>query len=64
MRLKITSDGTIDGTRVADADTGELVELVTSVEFGVCVDNAPYALITVLNPVLVVECEGEIHDED
>jgi hypothetical protein len=56
MLLKIISDGTPRGTRVIDADTGELVEKVTHVDVHIDVDNIR-AWIQVVQPELDIIAE-------
>lgn len=51
MRLKIESDGTPTGTRVTNAETGELLEC-TSISFYHKADGIPSCEATVIFPKL------------
>lgn len=39
MKLKIISDGTASGTRIVNADTGDLVEDVTGIECSITAEG-------------------------
>lgn len=61
MRLKIISDGTTVNTRVVNADTGEEIELVSSIEFKIrAEDSVPSAVIEILKPLVEVVTEAEV----
>ena len=49
MKLKIISDGTIYGSRVLNAETGEEVERVRSVTWYHEANKMPYAIITLMD---------------
>jgi hypothetical protein len=52
VKLKIVCDGTVEGTKVVDAETGKELERVTSIEFlAFAGGTVPEATITVLNPL-------------
>jgi hypothetical protein len=53
MQIKIISDGTVQGTRVVDAVSGETIPGVQMVSFMASVDGVPEALMHVVG----VQCE-------
>lgn len=62
MRLKLISDGTIGGTKVVDARTGELVDNVVSVSFVASVDHEPVAVIRLHIPEIEVTTDALAFD--
>jgi len=63
-QLKITSDGTIKGTQVVDAESGERIAYVTRIEITLDANehrhHVPVAIITVLMPELDISIAGDI----
>lgn len=51
MKLKIISNGSSNGTKVVDADTGEPVEMLRSVDIHIGIDGIS-AILEVINPDL------------
>lgn len=52
-RIKIVSNGTIEGTTVSDAETGELIEGVESVSFEADANECSVkAILRLHNPVV------------
>lgn len=61
MRLKIISDGLPRNTKVVNADTGEAVEFVTSVDIKIrASDSVATAVIEVVKPEVEVTAEAEV----
>ena len=61
MKLKIISDGSVLGTRVVNADTGEPVEKVVSVQWEHSAPGAvPIATIELLCPMVDVIGEDDL----
>ncbi len=63
MRLKIVSDGTPLGTRVEDAETGEKIEFVRDIQWGLRYNDLAVATITIIQPEIEAEVDGEIVDK-
>lgn len=61
MRIKIESDGTPQGTRVLNAETGDMVEGVTGVEW-VLPDCNSYARATLIFERVECEVIGEAEE--
>lgn len=60
-RVRITSDGTMFGTRVVDAETGDPIPKVCRIEFAPMVPGQlPAATITVMTPILDIVVDAEI----
>jgi len=58
MKIKIISDGTANGTKVVNAETGELVHHVSSVEWKVSVESSlAEAVVTFSNVAVEIEAE-------
>ena len=80
MRVRIVSDGTAQGTKVVNADTGEEVEKVLFVSWGLVVEdgtstamcelrNVPCDIVTLARHVesedmIVVPTAFKVEDED
>jgi hypothetical protein len=62
MRIKIISDGTGHGTKVINADTGEPVEFVTSVEWWI-LDSLSTASCRIELAAVEVDVVGELVDD-
>lgn len=61
MRIKVISDGNIEGTKVIDADTGKDIEFVQSVDLRIEAGAGPVKATLVVFPVeLDVTAEAEI----
>ena len=59
MRLKIISDGTSLGTKIIDAETGEVVDFVQRVDFSITVEGSARCTIEILQPAIDIECDVE-----
>ena len=70
MKIKMVSDGTVLGTRVIDAETGNLVEWVTRVELVLDARDLPRATLYVVGVEVDVitdaetKCEADDPDPD
>lgn len=60
MRIRIVSDGIEDGTRIEDADTGDELEGVIDVVWGVSAGNRAWAKIAVQD--VSVDITGDVED--
>ena len=60
MRIKITSNGTWHGTRIVNAETGEVIEGVMTAAWEVT-DPTELARVTLEVTGVEVELEGETH---
>jgi hypothetical protein len=62
MRVKIVSDGTVDGTRVVDAETGELMRGVMGIQWIATPGSEAgvYAVLTLRNVEVDLETEAEV----
>lgn len=48
MKIRLVSDGTLEGTKVYSIDSGEILENVAFVSWAISAkDNVPYAIIRV-----------------
>ena len=59
MKIKIVSDGTGPGTKVVDAETGELVEMVQSAKWSISGPDE-LAVTEIVVAGVEVDVEGEI----
>jgi hypothetical protein len=50
MRVKFTSDGTREGTRLVDAETGELIEGVQSLYYSASANNCGFLSVSFVFP--------------
>ena len=60
MKVKIISDGTSNGTKVVNVETGEVIENVTRIFWEVNVGSLAKAHIQIINCEVEVEAEGKI----
>ncbi len=60
MKIKIISDGTSKGTTVVNSDTGEIVNGVTKVEWGIEINGVSWAKMDFVN--VSVEIVGGVDD--
>jgi len=59
MKLKIISNGTDLGTKVVDAETGSVVEGVTSIEWKIAAGKYAEATIKCISIPVEVEIDGK-----
>lgn len=60
MKIKITSDGTPEGTKIVDAVTGEPLKMVTSVVWELVAGGYPAATVHVVMPQVGLEAEATV----
>lgn len=60
MKIKIVSDGTRGGTKVINAETGELIEKVFAIYWNVEAGELPIATIKVLAEVELVVDDPDV----
>lgn len=65
MKIKIVSDGTVHGSKVMDAETGEMLSGVQSVEWSVKAGEEHFAraTLTVIDVPVEIECEAQVQHE-
>lgn len=57
MRIKIVSDGTVGGSKVVNAETGEQIENVRGIELLLSADTGVHCMIDVMQPEIDAECD-------
>lgn len=60
MKLKIVSDGTSEGTYICNAETGEKVEWVKSLNWHIEASSLSKATVVLLNVPVEITTEAEI----
>jgi hypothetical protein len=65
MKIKIVSDGTVRGSKVMDAETGEMLSCVQSVEWSVKAGEEHFAraTLTVINVPVEIEVDARVEHE-
>lgn len=62
MRVKIVSDGTLGGSKVVNAETGETLDHVRRIELVLDCETGVQCILDVIRPDMEIECEAEIEE--